>query len=80
MHVIFTLLALIFGIGSIVCWFIVLIDAFQDEVWKGLVCILCGFYWLYYAIIDFDHEKKWTIVLTAIFGGTLASIFQILAR
>jgi hypothetical protein len=80
MHLIFSLLALVVGLGSLVCSVIILIEAFKDEIWKGFVCILCGLYFLYYAFIDFDHEKKWLIVAGSLLGGTLASVFQVLAR
>jgi len=50
------------GVGSFVCWVIILIAAFQDELWKGCVCLLCGFYMLYYAAFEYDAENKWLIV------------------
>ena len=80
MHLIFSLIALFFGIGCLVCHILILVDAFQDELWKGLLGLLCGFYLLYYAFVEFDHEKKWQIILMWIFGGTLASIFKYMAR
>ena len=37
---------------------IILISAFQDEIWKGIVSLLCGLYFLYYGIVEFQHPKK----------------------
>ena len=42
---------------------------FKDAIWKGIVGLLCGLYFLYYALFEFDHEWKWPIALTAILGG-----------
>ncbi len=61
------LLAMVFYLGGFVCWIIVLISAFQDEVWKGVVGLLCGLYLLYYGIVEFEHPNKWAIV-----GGGIA--------
>jgi uncharacterized membrane protein HdeD (DUF308 family) len=78
MSIIFVLLGAIFGLASLVCWIIILIDAFKSAIWKGIVGILCGLYLLYYAFAEFQHEKKWTIVLTALLGGIVANIFYMM--
>ncbi|MEP6755531.1 MAG: hypothetical protein ABJA67_08530 [Chthonomonadales bacterium] len=44
------------------CGIFILIDAFKNEVWKGILCIVCGFYALYYALVEFEHEYKWQII------------------
>jgi hypothetical protein len=44
------------------------IEAFKESVMKGLLCLLCGFYTLYYAFFDFEHDKKWPII-----GGWLGA-------
>jgi len=48
----------------LVCFIIILIDAFKNNVWKGAGCLLCSLYALYYAFAEFEHERKWTVVLT----------------
>jgi hypothetical protein len=64
------------GIGGLlalcglVCWFVILIDAFKREVWKGLASLLCGLYMLYYAFFEFEHKNKWLIVLGLLFFGS----------
>ncbi|HRF59872.1 MAG TPA: hypothetical protein PLH94_08170 [Fimbriimonadaceae bacterium] len=68
-----TLLAALVGIVSFVCWLVIVIDAFKDSILKGLLCLLCGLYYLWYAFFDFEHDNKWLIVLVSIFGGGLAS-------
>lgn len=50
------------SIAGLIFWLIILIDAFKNEVWKGIVGFICGLYLLYYAIVEFQHEKKWLIV------------------
>ena len=63
------LLAVVLGLASLVCWILILVEMFRDEVWKGIAGLLCGLYWLFYALFEFEHEYKWPIVLVAIFGG-----------
>ena len=53
---------------GLVCAIIILIDAFKDAIWKGLVGLLCGLYLLYYAFVEFDHEHKWLIILGWLLG------------
>jgi hypothetical protein len=73
MNILLTLLGAAFGIGGFVCGIIILIEAFKDEVWKGFVCLLCGFYMLWYAFTDFEHDNKWGVVLGWLFGSVIAS-------
>ncbi|MCS5643071.1 MAG: hypothetical protein NZ807_07380 [Dehalococcoidia bacterium] len=59
---------------SAICLIIILISAFQDEVWKGLLCIFsCGLYWLYYALLEFQHEKK-GLILVGVLAPTFLSL------
>ncbi len=69
MEIIKLILACIFGLTGLVAWIIILIEAFKDELWKGIVSLLCNPYLLWFAIFDFDHEHKWLLVLLA-FGGS----------
>jgi hypothetical protein len=75
MNMLFVLLGAICAIGGLICWIIILVDAFKDALWKGFLSFCCYFYFLYYAFIEFDHEKKWPIVLGAIFLQVLGSVF-----
>jgi hypothetical protein len=68
------LLALALGLGSLVCAVIILIEAFRDEIWKGILALLCGLYLLWFAIFDFDHDHKWLIVGGYLLGGAGASL------
>jgi hypothetical protein len=65
------------GLASLVCWIIILIDAFQEAVWKGIVALLCGLYMLYYALFEFEHDNKWLIVILALLGGGLGAILRL---
>ncbi len=73
MEIIKTIAALVFAIAGIVGWIIILIEAFKDEIWKGVLFLLCGLYGLYYAIFDFEHENKWLIVILALAGSGIAA-------
>lgn len=80
MSVLYMILAVLAGLGGIACSIIILIEAFRDEIWKGLLGLLCGFYLLYYAIFDFEHEWKWPIILGSIGGGSIAAgLFRLAA-
>ena len=57
MGVILLLMGFALIVVGLVCSIIVLIDAFQNEIWKGIVYILCALYALYYLFVEFDHEK-----------------------
>ena len=68
------IIGIIGAIIAVVCWLIILIDAFQNEVWKGVVGLLCSLYLLYYAIVEFDHPNKWLVVLGYLLGGVLSGV------
>jgi hypothetical protein len=51
------------GVIGLICGIIILIDAFKNEVWKGVVSLFCWLYLLYYAFAEFQHEKKVQIIL-----------------
>ena len=69
-------LALFFGLVSFVCSLIVLIEAFKDEVWKGLLCFFCGFYLLYYMLAELKHEKRGLLLFGSLGCGLIALILQ----
>jgi len=73
MHPLYVVLGALFGIAGLVCWVIILIDAFNDEIWKGVVGLLCGLYLLYYALFEYEDDNKWIIVLLAIGGSAIAT-------
>jgi hypothetical protein len=58
-------------VASLVGWIIILIDAFKNEVLKGLVGFFCGLYLLYYAIVEYQAENKWMIVGLWLAGGII---------
>ena len=73
-------LAALLSIVSLVCGIIILIDAFKNAVWKGIVCLVtCGIYMLYYAIVEFQNDKKWTIVGAWIGCSVLSSVLRIMS-
>ena len=69
-------LMLLLGLVSTICSILILIAAFQDEVWKGLLCFFCGFYWLYYALLEFQHPKKGLILLGVFAPGLIAVLLS----
>jgi uncharacterized membrane protein HdeD (DUF308 family) len=69
-------LAGLLGLVAFGCWLVVLIDAFRSEIWKGIVALLCGIYWIIYALFEFEHECKWAIVLVGIFGASAAAAMR----
>ncbi|MGV3721351.1 MAG: hypothetical protein ACO1SX_10625 [Actinomycetota bacterium] len=69
MGILLVLVGGIFSLAALVCYIIILIHAFQNAIWKGVVGLLCGLYLWFYGFTEFQHEKKIPIVLTAILGG-----------
>lgn len=71
---------------GLVCAIIILIDAFKSAVWKGIVGFLCGFYLLYYAFVEFKHEKKsliiagWLLPMILGYGLVFMGAAQAIAR
>lgn len=78
MELIKTILGFVLGIASFVCWIIILIAAFKDEVWKGIVGLICWLYLLYFGLFEFDHEYKWPVFLVWVFGGAAATGLRVL--
>lgn len=72
------ILGIIFNIAAFVCALIVIIHAFQSAVWKGIVSLLCFLYWLYYAFTEFQHPKKWPIVIGTIVLAVLGYGFNMM--
>ncbi len=69
MGIVLTVLGLGFVLASVVCTIIVLIDAFRNEVWKGIVGFLCGLYLLYYAFAEYQGDNKMMLILGMLLGG-----------
>lgn len=64
-----TIVAALLGIMAVVCFIIMLIDAFKDEFWKGLLGFFCGLYLVYYTIFESDMDYRWLIALGYIVGA-----------
>lgn len=69
-----TIIGYLFILGGAICSIIILIAAFQDELWKGIVGLLCGLYLLYFGIVEFQSPNKWPIVAGAFFGGSIGGL------
>ncbi len=79
MGALFLIIALLFGVGGLVFHILILIDAFQDEIWKGLLGLLCGLYLLYYALFEYDGDNKVKVVGGWIFCICASILFRVLA-
>jgi hypothetical protein len=60
-------------------WLFIVIEAFRDEVWKGVACLFCGIYALYYAAREWDHPQQWLVLWTLVIAGVLARMLPLLA-
>ncbi|MCW3051783.1 MAG: hypothetical protein JWN14_953 [Chthonomonadales bacterium] len=79
---------MLMGLGSLlsfaafICMIIILIDAFKNEVWKGIVGLFCFLYLIYYGIVEYKAPNKLLIVGIYLFGffvGGGLSIFGFLS-
>lgn len=73
MAVLLLILGALAALGGLACTLFLLIEAFRDEVWKGSVGMLCGFYLLYFAIMEWEHDYKWPIILGSFGGSAVAA-------
>ncbi len=71
MGAVLMILGVVFCIASAVCSIIVLIDAFRNEIWKGVLGLLCGLYLLIYAFTEYDGDNKTMIILGILLGGLI---------
>jgi hypothetical protein len=71
MNVLLLLLGILVVLGSMVAWFMVLYEAWQDEAWKAILGFFIPLYLLYYTIAELDHEHKWLLFLLMLFGSGL---------
>jgi len=56
------------SLAGFVCSIIVIVNAFQNEIWKGFLAIFIPFYILYYTFTDFDHEHRDLIQFGVVIG------------
>lgn len=80
MHVLYLILAILFGLGSFICWLWIVVDAFRLEPWMGLLSIVFPPYLIYYAIEEFDHDYKWQITVGWLLGSIVAGAFFLLSQ
>ena len=69
MGLVYLALSIVFYLGGIAGWIFLLVEAFRDELWKGVLGLLCGLYLIYWSVFDWEHEHKWSLIILA-FGGT----------
>lgn len=80
MSALLMILSVLFAIGSLIAWIVILVAAFRDAIWKGLLGLLCGLYLLYYAIFDYEDDNKWLIIILAFGGASIAAGLRRLAH
>lgn len=73
-------MSIIFGLICAICSILILIDAFQKSLLKGLFCLICCFYFFWYALFEFEHENKFLIVLGSFIGGGVGGAWAFLHR
>ncbi len=69
MGMVLSLLGFCFIIAGVVCTIMVLIDAFRNEAWKGILGFFCGLYLLYYAFAEYQGDNKMMLILGMLLGG-----------
>lgn len=57
------------AIVSLICGVIIIIDAFEDEIWKGILSILFWPYLVYYGFAEFEHDHKVLILVCLLASG-----------
>ena len=67
----------ILSIASLISFVMILIAAFEDEVWKGIVGFFFWPYLAYWAIVEYYDEGKWQRVITWLGGSVLSTVLLI---
>jgi hypothetical protein len=75
MGIVYIVVGALFGIVMAGCWIILLIAAFKDDVWKGLVGLFCFIYLVYYGLVEFEHPRRVLITLGFLVTSILARMF-----
>lgn len=52
----------LFMLAGFACFVAIWIEMFKDEMWKGLVGILCFFYTICYVIAESESDHKWLLL------------------
>lgn len=71
------IILLLLIIVGLVCAIIVLIDAFRDETWKGILSIIFLPYLLWYTFTDFDHDRRGVIQAGFVLGCLANILLQV---
>lgn len=79
MDTLFMLLGVVAYIVSVVGSIIILIDAFKNEIWKGVLSLLCGIYFLIYMFTEFESEHKWAVIACTFLGSIAGFVFMSMA-
>ena len=78
MSVLLLILGVVFLLAGLASVILVLVAAFQDAWWKGLlVFIPClgAFWWLYYVLFEYESDYKFGIAALALFGNAIGEEF-----
>jgi hypothetical protein len=65
----FTIAGLLLGLVGLVCAIILLIDAFKNAIWKGILGFFCFPYLIYYAFAEYQSDNKMLIVMGYLVGA-----------
>ena len=71
-------LSAICGLAGLVCSILILIDAFGNDVTKGLLCMCVPFYIFYFAFAEFENPHKPVILGIWFGGGVFMNVFALL--
>ena len=76
----FTLIEFGLYLICVVCTVVILVDAFKKSLISGFVCLLCGLYYIYYAIFEFKHPNKFLVVLGSLLSGGVAGAMHFVRK
>ena len=74
MGVLLVAVSIVMLMAWVVCWFLILREAYEDETWKALLGFFVPLYLLYYGIAEFEHDRKWPIVLWYFLGSVIGGL------
>jgi hypothetical protein len=70
----FTVLAFaMVGLSSLVSLYVIGM-AFVDTWWKGVLCLFCQIYFIWYSVMEFQHSYKLLLLVIVYLAGGLGYV------
>lgn len=59
---------------ALICWVVILFCAFKDEMWKGVLALVCIFYLIYYGFTELKHPQRKPLAVSLVAGAIIGRV------